>query len=84
MRATLHGTNRRWRYDHLYMFGRDVIYEAGNKRLARQCRNRPERSNLHGNRCARIGDRFGLEILVLYMSEAGFGIFGTLHKYHLI
>ena len=40
---------------------------SGNKPLARQCRNRPERSNVHCDRRAGIGDRFGLEFLILYL-----------------
>ena len=67
LRATLRGTNRRWRYDDLYKASRDVIDESGNKPLARQCRYRPEQSNVHGNRYARIGDRFGLEFPVWYL-----------------
>src|SRR5271154_5125531 len=66
----LRGTNRRWRYDDLYKSGRDVVDEARNKPLARQCRNRPERSNVHGDRRAGIGDRFGLEFLVRYLKIA--------------
>src|SRR5580658_784209 len=64
------GTNRRWRYDDLYESGRDVIDEAGNKPSARQCRNRPKRSNVHGDGRAGIGDRFGLEFLLLYLKIA--------------
>lgn len=66
----LRRSNRRWRYDDLYKSGRDVVDEAGNKPLARQCRNRPERSNVHGDRRAGIGDRFGLEFLDLYLKVA--------------
>jgi hypothetical protein len=49
----LSGTNWRWRHDDLNKPCRDVINEAGNKPLGRQCRNRPERSNIdnHGRRC---------------------------------
>src|SRR5271169_6624096 len=63
----LRNTNRHWRYDDLYKSGRDVIDEAGNKPLARQGRNRPEQRNVHGNCSVRIGDRFGLEVAILYL-----------------
>ena len=64
---SLRSTNRRWRYDNLYKSGRDVVDEAGNKPPARQCGNRSERSNVHGDGSAAFGDRFGLEALVRYL-----------------
>src|SRR5271155_5125940 len=66
----LRGSNRRWRHDDLHKCGRDVVDEAGNKPLVRQCGNRSERSNVHGDRRAGIGDRFGLDFLVLYLKIA--------------
>src|ERR1700722_7714622 len=57
----LRSTNRRWRYDDFNKSGRHVIDEAGDKPVGRQCRNRPERSDVDCNRGARIGDRFGLK-----------------------
>ncbi|MGB8630028.1 MAG: hypothetical protein WCD69_11645 [Xanthobacteraceae bacterium] len=41
--------------------------EAGNKPLARQCGNRPQQSNINGNGCAGIGDRFSLEFRFGYL-----------------
>ncbi len=66
----LHSTNRRWRYDDFNKPGRHVIDEAGDKPVARQCRNRPERSDVDCNRRARIGDRFGLEFRFLDLKIA--------------
>ncbi len=61
------GANWRWRYDDLNKSGRHVIYEAGDKPLARQCGNRPKRSSVDSNRRARIGDGLCLEFRLLYL-----------------
>jgi hypothetical protein len=63
-------TNRRWRYDDFNNSGRHVIDEAGDEPVARQCRNRPERSDVDYNRGARIPDRFGLEFRFLDLKIA--------------
>src|SRR5277367_3634317 len=65
----LRSTNRRRRHDYLNQSGRHVIDEAGDKPLARQRRNRPEQSNVHGNRRAGIHDRFCLEFPFLYLKK---------------
>src|SRR5580700_10498246 len=57
--------NRRWRYDDFNNPGRHVIDEAGDKPVARQRRNRPQRSDVDCNRRSGIGDRFGLEFRFL-------------------
>jgi len=44
--------------------------EAGNKPLPRQCGNRPQQSNIDGNGCAGIGDRFSGEFRFLYLKIA--------------
>src|SRR6516165_12579583 len=61
----LRSTNRRWRHDGLDQASRHVIDEAGNEPLARQCENRPQRSNINSNRRAGIGDCFRLEFAFL-------------------
>src|SRR5580700_11399958 len=63
-------TNRRWRYDDFNNSGRHVIDEAGDEPVARQCRNRPERSDVDYNRGARIPGRFGLEFRFLDLKIA--------------
>jgi hypothetical protein len=70
LNRSLAATDRRWRYDDLNTSRRYVIDEAGEKPLARQCRNRTERSDVEGNRRAGIGDRFCLEVSFRYLKIA--------------
>jgi hypothetical protein len=66
----LRRTNPRRRYDNVNQSSRDVIDKAGNKPIPRQCRNRPQQSNIDGNGCAGIGDRFSLEFRFRYLKIA--------------
>ena len=59
--------NRSWRYHDLDKSGRHVVDEARYKPRARQCGNRPERSNVESDCRPRIGDRFCLEFAFLYL-----------------
>ena len=54
----LRGTNRRRWHDDFDESGRNVVHEAGNKPRAWQRGNRAERSDVNGNRRARIAERF--------------------------
>ncbi len=60
---------RRW-HDDFNQSGRHVINETGDKPLTRQCGNRSERSNVDGNRRARIGDYFCSKFGFLYLKIA--------------
>ena len=51
--------------DDLNKSGRHVVDQAGNKPFGRQCRNRPQQSNVDGNCRPWIGDRFCLQFLFL-------------------
>jgi hypothetical protein len=63
-------TDRCWRYDYLNKPGRHVIDEAGDKPTTRQRWNRAEQSNVDGDRCARISDRFWFEFALLHLKIA--------------
>jgi hypothetical protein len=57
----LGGPNRRWRYYDLTKSSRHVIDDPGYKPRTLQSGNRPEQSNIDGNRRSRIGDAFALK-----------------------
>src|SRR5580692_5580063 len=66
----LRSTNPRWRYDDLNKSGRHVIDKAGDEPVSRQCGNRPEQSNVDGNRRLGIGDRFCRKLPFPYLKIA--------------
>jgi hypothetical protein len=58
---------RSWRDNDFNTPGRHVIDKTGNQPLARECRNRPEHSNVDGDRSPRIADRFLFKLRFVYL-----------------
>jgi hypothetical protein len=65
----LHSSNRCWRDDDFNQSGRDVIDQAGDKPLGRQCRNCAEPGDIAGDCGVGISDRFCPEIRFLNLKE---------------